>query len=296
MLLVSVLLGLWVGSANSARAMQDAETSADARALWRAAELGHVDALRKVLALGTPTDVADEDGWTALFFAVAEGHEGAVAVLLERGASVSQRAKDGATVLHLAAVAGRTQIVRMLLARSADPLATDGAGRKPIDLAEAKRHFAVQEVLSSAVRAIPATTTTRTGPYGPFLGPIQLGMSEGDLGDVLGSRLARAARPDISTFVIPRNPLFGAWGELSVQLDQNRRVSYARQRFDFSNNEQANKALVTIENWAKFPRVIDTGKAHDQVSSTEADHVVIVQFRRDLSPQSISVVLELRGR
>jgi hypothetical protein len=72
------------------------------RPLLLAAEAGHVEIIRKLLASGAPVNGRDVNGSTALMWAAANGRADAVRVLLRHGARVSARANDGSTALEWA--------------------------------------------------------------------------------------------------------------------------------------------------------------------------------------------------
>jgi hypothetical protein len=92
-----------------------------------AAKLGDLRRARELVTAGTPVDVADRRGYTALMWSAASGSIDLTRYLLDSGARVEIRADDGATALFLAAANGSTEVVRMLLARGANPsLARDG--------------------------------------------------------------------------------------------------------------------------------------------------------------------------
>lgn len=107
--------------------------------LQRAAERGHADLARFLIAEGAAVDeailaqlgVVPAGGGTpraaAVVAAVQAGQAGVVRLLLDRGADVHARDDKGsrATLLHIAAWRGDLEMARLLLDHGSDPTATD---------------------------------------------------------------------------------------------------------------------------------------------------------------------------
>lgn len=107
------------------------------RPLYAAAEAGHIDMLRLLLARGADVHARIGSGATALHAAASEGHLDIVALLLERCASLQAVDDSGRTPLHMAAnIAERDpKLVRFLLDRGAALDARDREGRTPLHAA-----------------------------------------------------------------------------------------------------------------------------------------------------------------
>jgi len=101
--------------------------------------LGMIDLL---LEKGDP-NVPNIDGWTPLHKAAAVGAVDVVAKLLERHANPNASDKIGRTPLHTAAHKGHGAVVKLLLQYGADICARDRQRRTPYDLAtgDAKREL-----------------------------------------------------------------------------------------------------------------------------------------------------------
>jgi ankyrin repeat protein len=82
--------------------------------------------------------------------AVSGGYLDAVDVLLASGgAELDAREESGATALHIAAGRGYAKIVARLLEAGARPLATDGAGRTPAEVARMQGHADAEALLKT---------------------------------------------------------------------------------------------------------------------------------------------------
>lgn len=91
----------------------------DGTALIAAAELGHTEVVRRLIAAGAPLDHVNNLGWTALIEAVVLGdggaaHVGTVRALVEAGADASIGDRNGVTPLAHAKARGYDEIVAIL--------------------------------------------------------------------------------------------------------------------------------------------------------------------------------------
>ena len=98
------------GAVSTARLLLDRGARAGGGALFAAAERGHVELVRLLLAAGADVDRRDPDsGCTALHAAVAGSADGAapeiVRLLLDAGADVDATTTDGASALDITRVA-----------------------------------------------------------------------------------------------------------------------------------------------------------------------------------------------
>ncbi|CAJ1437577.1 unnamed protein product [Effrenium voratum] len=102
-------------------------------ALYAAAEQGHVDVARCLLAAGADVNKVDENGRTAMYAAALNGHQDVVREFLEAGADkdhtdnegqtplqIDQAGKGGDTPLLFAAAKNRPEVVSCLLEAGAD--------------------------------------------------------------------------------------------------------------------------------------------------------------------------------
>ncbi|MGE0034311.1 MAG: ankyrin repeat domain-containing protein [Xanthobacteraceae bacterium] len=88
-------------------------------ALIAAAHLGHVEAVRMLIAAKAPLNHVNSLGWTALLEAIVLGNGGAdhtetVEALVQAGADVNLADRDGTTALGHARTRGYSQIARIL--------------------------------------------------------------------------------------------------------------------------------------------------------------------------------------
>src|SRR5262245_5423645 len=248
------------------------------KALRGASEAGDVLAIRIFLTQGASPNAPDEDGWSPLMFAVANRRLEAARVLLAAGAVINHRAQDGATPLILAAIQGDPELVTVLLEAGANPLLDDGKGSTPFVFAQRRGHGRVAELLAAKSReAAPATPQK---PYGPFFGSVQLGMNESELRERFGRRWDLAERPRLNLIVVKRYLLFGAWGDLELELDQDRRLVRAHQRFRFADTLAANTALSSIESWSSVPKRIDTTATTDVGRRVEKLYAITISYEQ----------------
>ena len=89
---------------------------------------GDLEILRTLLPHFPSVDLADENGWTPLFYAVQDGQTAAVGLLLEHGASSRLRADDRSTPLHHAGSSGVPGVLREILEGGIDVDLVDGDG------------------------------------------------------------------------------------------------------------------------------------------------------------------------
>ncbi|GAA1356547.1 ankyrin repeat domain-containing protein [Streptomyces beijiangensis] len=112
-----------------------------------------------LLRAGADPDAPDVDGETPLYAAAVQGATDNVRRLLAAGASPdAPSAGPGSegTALCAAACWGETEVVRELLAGGADPhLREDnGAGKTPLEWAEAGPHEETAALLRAAIRPV----------------------------------------------------------------------------------------------------------------------------------------------
>ena len=84
--------------------------------LIRAAALNNLPAVRRLLALGAPVDLADFGGYSPLWWASHMGHEAVAEALLAAGAVADLPDARGVTPLMDASFQGHAAVVRLLLA------------------------------------------------------------------------------------------------------------------------------------------------------------------------------------
>jgi len=121
----------------------------------RAAEKGHTDIVKALLAHGADVNAKEPHGAsagaTALMYAVVAGHNDIVQVLLTHGADVNAREnKVGFTALMGAAYNGQTNAVQALVAHGADVNAKNNDGDTALMLAKKKGHKEIVRILKEA--------------------------------------------------------------------------------------------------------------------------------------------------
>ena len=125
----------------------NAKDDEGATALTVAAEAGHFDIAKKLLADGADVNSQDNDGWTALMSAAAAGHREIVQLLLEAGSEVNAKTNFGLTALMSAAGSGRTEVVELLIEKGADIKAKDHNTWTALIWASSEGHQDAVEVL-----------------------------------------------------------------------------------------------------------------------------------------------------
>ncbi len=89
-------------------------------ALHAAADEGHKNVAKNLVAHGAEVNAKDRDGWTPLHLAADGGHRDVAELLLAHGAVINARTDIGATPLHLAVYDCRTEIAGLFLAHGAE--------------------------------------------------------------------------------------------------------------------------------------------------------------------------------
>ena len=119
-------------------------------AVIAAAQKGHLEAVRTLIAAGASADSKTTDGLTGLIQAAQAGHTSVVILLIEAGATVNAKRKDGATALIGAAQNGHTDVVLELLHGKADVAAATQYGVTALLAASLYGHAGVVEALIKA--------------------------------------------------------------------------------------------------------------------------------------------------
>ena len=145
--------------------MQEEERPAEADMQARLARAGDTAALQALLDSGRlEVDVADEDGWTALFHAAAAGQVEAAALLVERGAGVERTDTWLSSPLLEAVKVGGEGVVALLLGAGATTATRDTHQWSPLLAAAYLGHTRILARLLAA-GADPA----ERGPHGESL-------------------------------------------------------------------------------------------------------------------------------
>ncbi|CAJ1373916.1 unnamed protein product [Effrenium voratum] len=119
-------------------------------ALYAAAEQGHVDVARCLLAAGADVNKVDENGRTAMYAAALNGHQDVVREFLEAGADKDHTDNEGQTPLQIAATCRHVGAVRCLLRARALVNRVDRGGCTPLHHAAREGHPEVVQCLLAA--------------------------------------------------------------------------------------------------------------------------------------------------
>ena len=119
-----------------------------------AAQIGKVDAVKRLLAEGASVETTDQHGRTVLDVATAFGQTDVVKILLTAGANVNVGTGNRKTALHIAAASGKTDIVKALLAAGARVDVADQDGNEPLHIAVANptNEQIVKDLLDAGAR------------------------------------------------------------------------------------------------------------------------------------------------
>ncbi|KAJ8679490.1 hypothetical protein QAD02_015277 [Eretmocerus hayati] len=99
------------------------------RGIWYAAQSNDLERVNHLLLKGTPVDVEDDAGYTALHYAARNGHDKICKKLLDHGANVNAITRSGkATALHRAVSQKHLRTVELLLKANADVNQQDADG------------------------------------------------------------------------------------------------------------------------------------------------------------------------
>lgn len=115
----------------------------------RAAKLGHLHLVVRLLDTGASVNEINRDGFSPLLAAALNGHEPLVQLLLDRGTDIEQRCKASYTALHCACFRGHLSTVKLLVERNANMEHIAKGGMTPLLFsAFAKHAYTVQYLVS----------------------------------------------------------------------------------------------------------------------------------------------------
>jgi hypothetical protein len=109
--------------------------------LMRAAMLGNVERIKKLLAGGEDVNAASSTGWTALAWAASTGNPASIRALLAAGADVNANPGGTGSALVAAVANDRPDNVRVLLKAGANPNSRNDEGESVLSTAT-RRHLA----------------------------------------------------------------------------------------------------------------------------------------------------------
>lgn len=124
------------GYLEAAELLIGAGVSIRSRAFNLAAQYGHEELLKLMLAKGVdPNTFNDRCHATALHYAAERNHYTIAKLLLANGFDTNEHCVTGETSLHLAAQFSHTRMIKLLMENGADPHAVDQRGQTPLYLA-----------------------------------------------------------------------------------------------------------------------------------------------------------------
>jgi len=153
----------------SAKLKQLITVDAAATELWRIAESGEVDELRRLLPRVSNVNVCNRYGTTALMKAAYYGHEPMVRALLEHGADPNLTRNDKFTALALAAFFGHGETVRTLVEYGARPEVVTRCGASAGTWARVRTFAEVAGCLEAhSPKPVVARVAPVTAPVAPI--------------------------------------------------------------------------------------------------------------------------------
>lgn len=113
-----------------------------------AAQQGHAQMVRQLLASRADAHAADDHGSRPSHAAAFAGHSEALRELMkDHATTATAQSSQGAEPLHLAATAGHTKVAKLLLWHRATAYASDKKGAEPLHMAAYEGHLAMVELL-----------------------------------------------------------------------------------------------------------------------------------------------------
>jgi ankyrin repeat protein len=118
--------------------------------LMRAAVLGDVERIKKLIGQGADVNQVDPGGETALMYAAASGSAASVDCLLKAGATVNANPDGNGNALVAAVANNRPKNVEALLRAGADPNSKNGEGDTVLRIATRRRFTEIVQLLKQA--------------------------------------------------------------------------------------------------------------------------------------------------
>ena len=147
-------------------AMVDTRNNSGFTLLLSAADEGHVDVCKLLLAVNSNVEERMPSTlYTPLHFAAINGNETIIELLLSHNADVNSRSKTEAAPLHLASQEGHLVAVVALLQAGADPFLPRQGGALPIHQAANKNHSQVARILIEQAGCSPDQVSPVDCPF-----------------------------------------------------------------------------------------------------------------------------------
>eukprot|EP00798_Chlamydomonas_sp_ICE-L_P029755 gene29755-biopygen4378 len=191
-----------------------------------AAQKGHVQCVRALLARGAVVDPKTVSGSTPLHKAAWRGHVECIKALLDNGADINSQCHDGWTPLHCAAGNGNIRGIQALLVNGAELDTQDKFGNSPL-------HYAALDGRVECIKALLESGALVTIKNARGQSALDKAMQEGhqDGADVIRSHSRR--RPDVDQRDGDQQPDQNSSGHLQTENEELRtQLAAARLRID----------------------------------------------------------------